>query len=169
MNKIKIKKLNDNEYEVNLSAIVEIPTNRHNSGWVKTVTGIDKTEGDLYSVLGESVPSDGQTVKLKEGVLYLDCNITGSEENPSVDHTLFILKNGEIVIIQRLYDARRGWATNFWGAIEKQLSLSFNSLEKYSNEELIEELKRRRTYIIDDDAEYGDIKDSVDKWYEENE
>jgi len=87
---------------------------RYNGGWVKSVTSLDKTKTDGYSLIGEFIEKGPQWVAPG---FFLDCNIHGSRKHPERTFTLFeVSPAGEIRTIQRVEDTK-GWAVSLWPAI----------------------------------------------------
>lgn len=107
---------------VNIAA--KIGATRYNGGWTKTVTGLDKTKGNGFSILGEFLR--GGVQPLQPG-LYLDCGIGGSRKNQEHHyHLVELTPTGEVIILQSV-DGLSGytrnkeggdWAVRLWPAIE---------------------------------------------------
>ena len=68
---------------------------RATGGWVKTVTGLDKSVLNGFSLVGEFVKAGDYKTEFSDG-LYLDCNKEGKKSNPKQDFRLFRLKNGKL-------------------------------------------------------------------------
>lgn len=92
---------------------------RYNGGWVKSVTGLDQTRTNGYSLIGEFVRG---TIWLKPG-LYVDCSIGGSRKNQHKTYHLFeLMADGSARLIQMSSGA--DWATRLWSTIETWLANS---------------------------------------------
>jgi len=121
-----------------------VMASRYNGGWIKSVTGIDRSKNNGYSLTGDFTGKSGDTYKV--GELYLDCDIGGSRKRQVKTYTLFtVLKSGTVKVIAQVGDTR-GWAIELWKPIEKFLGKpkETNPLAQYSVEELEAELKRRK-------------------------
>lgn len=96
-------------------------TTRYNGGWVKSVTGLDQTKTNGYSIIGEFLKSGVQW--LSPG-LYLDCSKGGSRKHQDVYHSLVKLNtDGTIELLQQEIN-NLSWAVALWDKIEKELSAS---------------------------------------------
>lgn len=88
---------------------------RYNGGWTKTVTGLDKSKDNGYSLIGEFVKSE-QLANQAPG-LYVDCDIAGSRKNQAKQYQLFELKpdgTAQYLAYSRGFD----WAVKLWPAID---------------------------------------------------
>ena len=114
---------------------------RYNGGWVKSVTGLDQTKTNGYSVIGKFQKSG---VQWFDPGLYLDCSKGGSRKNQEIIHSLIMLKaDGSIELLQQEMN-NSSWAVALWDEIEKNLGgEKANPLAGFSTDELIAELKRR--------------------------
>ena len=56
---------------------------RATGGWVKTVTGLDKSVLNGFSLVGEFVKAGDYKSEFSDG-LYLDCNKEGKKSNPCI-------------------------------------------------------------------------------------
>lgn len=93
---------------------------RRNGGWTKTVTGLNKSVTNGYSIEGSFTDKDRKSW-FTEGKLYLDKGIGGSRKNTKAEYNLFTMNaNGEVEIIATAGDTR-SWATDLWDDIEKFL------------------------------------------------
>lgn len=123
---------------------------RYNGGWLKTVTGLDKTKTNGYSIIGEFTKAGNYKHEYKNG-LYLDCSKGGSRKNQEFNYHLFRVDDDGFHLIQVFEDGGRNWACEFWENIEKELQTEktedspqdiLNKLsETYSDSE-IEELRK---------------------------
>ena len=95
---------------------------RYNGGWLKRVTGLDKSVNNGYSIVGDFVEAGNYKSNYEEG-LYLDCSKEGSRKNQVWNYHLFRFseENG-VELLQTLEDAGRTWAVSFWETIEKELA-----------------------------------------------
>lgn len=126
---------------------------RYNGGWIKSVTGIDKSHTDGYSVLGNFAWKGKQWYY--PGI-YLDCSISGSRKAWQYRYHLFVLrKDGSF---KSIADEVRSisWAVDLWKPIEKALSdpslleteqSSRLQILKEQEIELLEQLKKIREEI----------------------
>ncbi|MBT9258166.1 MAG: hypothetical protein KM310_00205 [Clostridiales bacterium] len=120
-----------------------LDTTRYNGGWIKHVTGLDKTKRNGYSILGQFM-RHGKDLYIVGG-LYLDCGIGGSRRRHRKHYTLFrVVAADKIEILATVGDAP-DWAINLWPAIEEALASepADNPLAVFTTEELMAELKRR--------------------------
>lgn len=130
----------------------ELPLfSRYNGGWIKTVERLDKDYKNGYSLVGDFLPVSSGNIDLEEGVLYLDCSISGSRKNQDKSYTLFKLIDKSIFIVQEIDNAGPDWAMSLWESIEKELDImddpvdllvkQVNRLEKDDFERFICKLK----------------------------
>lgn len=94
---------------------------RYNGGWLKTVTGLDKTKTTGYSIIGEFVKAGNYKHNYTPG-LYLDCSKYGSSDKQVWNYHLFIVSDDGFQLIKTLADAGRDWATELWDTIEENLN-----------------------------------------------
>lgn len=117
---------------------------RYNGGWVKTITGIDKSKTNGYSLIGDFVKFPSWAAY---NTLLLDCSIDGSRNHPERNyHLLQVTQNGDLNQIYNIKNGGKDWAIKFWDKIEEYLNSEIpdeNPLAGYSDQELIDELKRR--------------------------
>ncbi len=92
---------------------------RYAGGWLKTVTGLDKSVLNGYSLVGEFVKSGDFKEEYSDG-LYLDCNKTGK---------LLRLKHGKLTLIDQVYDGRKNWAVEFWDSVSEELNPNYRQTE----------------------------------------
>ena len=97
-------------------------------GWLKTVTGLDKSVLNGYSLVGEFVKSGDYKYEYSDG-LYLDCNKEGKKSNPKQDFRLFRLKNGKLTLIDQVYDAKKNWAVEFWDSVAEEIDPDYQQKE----------------------------------------
>ena len=93
---------------------------RYAGGWLKTVTGLDKSVLNGYSLVGEFVKSGDFKEEYSDG-LYLDCNKTGNR--------LLRLKHGKLTLIDQVYDGRKNWAVEFWDSVSEELNPNYRQTE----------------------------------------
>ena len=101
---------------------------RSTGGWLKTVTGLDKSVLNGYSLVGEFVKSGDYKMEYSDG-LYLDCNKTGKKSKPKQDFRLFRLKNGKLTLIDQVYDGKKNWAVEFWESVSEELNPNYRETE----------------------------------------
>lgn len=124
------------------------PGTRYNGGWAKKIIGLNKTKTNGFSLLGSFVDNgkSGDYI-IESGKLYLDCGIGGSRKNQEKQYKLFTIHNDELIILAEATSYRgtnHTWATELWPEIEKFLGAEKeNPLEKFSDAELLAELKKR--------------------------
>ena len=118
---------------------------RYNGGWLKTVTGLDKTKTTGYSIIGEFVKAGNYKHNYTPG-LYLDCSKYGSSDKQVWNYHLFIVSDDGFQLIKTLPDAGRDWATKLWDTIEENL----NKTNKITAESIVKEIleKTEDTQII---------------------
>ena len=97
---------------------------RKNGGWLKTVEGIDKTVKNGYSIIGEFVKAGDYSEELDNG-LYLDCNKEGKKSKPKQDIRLIRVHDGEVVLIDAVYNAGKNWAVDLWDSIGEELDPNY--------------------------------------------
>jgi len=90
---------------------------RYNGGWCKSVTGLDKSKTNGYSIVGDFMSKRNEWYVV--GNLYLDCGIGGSRKNQQKYYTLFTVNENANVIVIKEIDDTPSWATNLWDSIEK--------------------------------------------------
>ena len=94
---------------------------RYNGGWMKTVTGLDKSVKNGYSLIGEFVDA-GATKNDYSAGLYINCNIDGSRKHPTKMVQLLKLdEDGSLELLKTLENGGRTWAVEFWELIEENL------------------------------------------------
>ena len=93
---------------------------RYNGGWAKTVTGLDKSRTNGYSILGDFLDIDAPQY-WKEGTLILDCDIYGSRKHPEKTYRLFQYQDGKLHLLTYVGDTK-DWAVKLWPVIEEALA-----------------------------------------------
>ena len=101
---------------------------RYAGGWLKTVTGLDKSVLNGYSLVGEFVKSGDFKEEYSDG-LYLDCNKTGKKSKPKQDFRLFRLKHGKLTLIAQVFDGIKNWAVEFWDSVSEELNPNYRQTE----------------------------------------
>ena len=101
---------------------------RATGGWVKTVTGLDKSVLNGFSLVGEFVKAGDYKSEFSDG-LYLDCNKEGKKSNPKQDFRLFRLKNGKLTLIDEVYDGKKNWAVEFWDSVSEEMNPDYQDDE----------------------------------------
>lgn len=98
-----------------------IPTvSRYNGGWLKTVTGLDKTVTNGFSIEGQFVKAGDFKMDYKPG-LYVDCSKKGSRKNQKWNYHLFQVNEDGFHLLQTVEDGRGAWACELWEMIEIEL------------------------------------------------
>jgi hypothetical protein len=92
-------------------------TTRYNGGWTKSVTGLDKSKSNGYSIKGTFMRRGSDIYVV--GGLYLDCDIQGSRKNQEKRYRLFRVQTQGIDVLESAEG--RSWATDLWPAIEDAL------------------------------------------------
>jgi hypothetical protein len=89
---------------------------RYNGGWIKTVTGLDKSVTNGYSLRGNFAQA---RITWNSPGLYLDCSIGGSRKNQDNYYHLFILKtDGSISRVGPEIKNGKDWAVQLWSYVE---------------------------------------------------
>ena len=120
-------------------------TTRYNGGWIKSVTGLDETKNNGYSILGTFMRASGMD-NYTIGAIYLDCGIGGSRKNQSKTYTLFRVSADGCERIAKISDSA-DWAMRLWPAIREVLAIkpeAVNPLAQYSTDDLLAEIARRQ-------------------------
>jgi len=129
---------------------------QYHGGWAKTVTGIDKTKTNGYSLQGSFLNGPEW---IPVGGLVLGCSWQGSYKHPKNVTRYFLCQmqeDGTLKRLDRIIDPK-SWATDLWPAIEKVLmspaptpavpatsETAVNSLiEGFTDAEILAEVKRR--------------------------
>lgn len=122
---------------------------RYNGGWLKRVTGLDKTQKNGYSLEGDFVEAGNYQSLYKQGV-YVDCDKDGSRKNQEWNYTLFKLDTKGITVIKRIMDGGRTWAVDLWDEIEANIQQKeegektikyLELIEKFANAENMKEIE----------------------------
>lgn len=131
-----------------INILEKINASKYNGGWTKTITGLDKTKNNGYSLKGEFVTVHKGLNQLPDG-LYLDNGKDGSRKNQTNNYTLFYIKGDEIEIIKKIEDGGRDWALRLWDSIGEYFDRGEESLlVKFSDEEIIEEITKRGFNVV---------------------
>jgi len=93
---------------------------RLHGGWLKTITELDKTVKNGYSLVGDCVKAGDFEEEYSEGI-YLDCNKEGTSKKTQQDYRLFRFKNNEVRLLDMVIDGKQGWAPQLWDALEGEL------------------------------------------------
>jgi len=101
---------------------------RSTGGWLKTVTGLDKSVLNGYSLVGEFVKSGDYMYEYSDG-LYLDCNKEGKKSKPKQDFRLFRLKHGKLTLIDQVYDGKKNWACELWDSVSEEINPNYTETE----------------------------------------
>ena len=94
---------------------------RYNGGWAKTVTGLDKSRTNGYSILGDFLDIDAPQY-WKEGTVILDCDIHGSRKHHKKTYRLFQYQDGKLHLLTYVGDTK-DWAVRLWPTIEEALDI----------------------------------------------
>lgn len=118
-----IKETKDGKFLAVAAEIFPLPSSggydRLHRNWRKTVTGLDKSKTDGYSLVGEFI-NDGP--KWFHPGLYLACAWRGSVKNQSPYYALYYLSvDGEIETIADV-DGGKDWAIKLWPVIQEKLA-----------------------------------------------
>ena len=113
---------------------------RYNGGWLKTVTGLDKTVTNGFSIEGSFVQAGDFKMDYEPG-LYLDCSKGGSRKNQKRNYHLFRVDGKGFHLLQTLEDAQGAWACEFWETIENLIETGADV--QVTGEELAEMVYRR--------------------------
>lgn len=97
---------------------------RATGGWLKNVTGLDKTVTNGYSIEGNFVKAGDYPEEIENG-LYLDCNKEGKKSKPKSDYRLIRVQNGTLSLIDVVYDGRKNWAVDLWDSIAEELNENY--------------------------------------------
>lgn len=127
----------------------EAEYSRYNGGWVKKITGLDKSKNNGYSLLGDFVKVGDFDSPVSAG-LYFDCSIGGSRKNQERNYHLVLVDDeGEIEIIEALHDAGFKYAPHFWSFIEAELGDNANNVEAdpVLLQKKVEELERKLKFV----------------------
>lgn len=93
----------------------------HRGGWMKVITGLDKSRQNGYSLVGDFVERKSG-LGLYETGLYLMCDKQGSRNNPRPFYVLFTWDGENVEIVQELADPGRDWALQLWPDVERSLA-----------------------------------------------
>lgn len=94
---------------------------RYNGGWIKLVTGLDKSKKNGFSLVGDFVDA-GKTKNDYEAGLYINCNIDGSRKNQEkIIQLLKLNEDGTLELLKEEKNLGRTWAVEFWDLIEENL------------------------------------------------
>ncbi len=93
-------------------------------GWLKLVTGIDKSVTNGYSIEGNFVKNGDYKEEIPNG-LYLDCNKEGKKSKPKSDYRLIRVSNGTCRLIDAVYDGKKNWAVDLWDSISEELDENY--------------------------------------------
>jgi len=93
---------------------------RYNGGWAKTVTGLDKSRTNGYSILGDFVDIDTPQY-WSDGNMIIDCDIHGSRKHPEKTYRLFKYQDGKLSLLSQVGDTK-DWAVKLWPIIEEALA-----------------------------------------------
>lgn len=118
------------------------------TGWLKTVTGIDKSKRNGYSLQGEFVRKGDFETNYADG-LYVDCSKLRKPKQSN--YHIFKVTDGDFELLQTIEDGDRTWAVQLWDTIEENLSddpnykaraLANLVLEQCSDENTLDEVAR---------------------------
>jgi hypothetical protein len=109
---------------------------RYNGGWLKTVTGLNKSKDNGFSIVGEFVKGGDYKMDYGQG-LYLDCSKEGSRKNQVWNYHLFKVDQDGFHLIQTVENGGRHWACEFWENIEAELN---NDSDEITSDVLINQI-----------------------------
>jgi len=101
---------------------------RYCGGWLKTITGLDKSVLNGYSLVGEFVKAGDYKTEISDG-LYLDCNKEGKKSKPKQDFRLIRVKHGNLTLVDQVYDGKKNWAAEFWDSVSEELNPNYKEDE----------------------------------------
>ena len=114
----------------------------YNGGWVKEVTGVDKSKSNGYAFEGRFVNPISGLSECGDG-LYIVCSIEGSRRHQKKCVAVFEIKDDEVTKVINWVEGN-DWALKIRDRVAELLNQpKENPLAKYSTEELLAELKRR--------------------------
>ena len=93
---------------------------RAQGGWLKTITELDKSVKNGYSLVGDFVKAGDFEEEYSDG-LYLDCNKEGTAKKAQLDYRLFRFREGKVRLLDMVIDGKQGWAVDLWDAVEGEL------------------------------------------------
>jgi len=103
-----------------IAAVADTACSYRNGGWIKTVTGLDKTKNNGYSIQGKFVEKTG--LSLYQPGLYLLCDVQGSRRNHKKNYVLVRFDGKNVELIKELPGGGRDWALRLWPAIESAIA-----------------------------------------------
>lgn len=97
---------------------------RSTGGWLKNVSGLDKSVTNGYSIEGNFIKAGDYTEELPNG-LYLDCNKEGKKSKPKSDYRLIRVNAGSLTLIDAVFDGKKNWAVDLWDSIAEELDENY--------------------------------------------
>ena len=97
---------------------------RSTGGWLKNVSGLDKSVTNGYSIEGNFIKAGDYTEELPNG-LYLDCNKEGKKSKPKSDYRLIRVNAGSLTLIDAVFDSKKNWAVDLWDSIAEELDENY--------------------------------------------
>lgn len=125
------------------SAIVEVAItdcDYYNGGWMKSITEIDRTKKNGYSLVGDFVEKEG--LSLYDPGVYLLCDVQGSRKHHRKNYVVVAFDGEKVGKVAELEDGGRDWALQLWDDIEKALA-KFNEIDP--KQEAIDKIKSLMT------------------------
>lgn len=131
-----------------------LPVDSRWKSWVKWVDSVNQEEVDGYAFVGDFV--EGGTIEYEIGApkLLLVASESGSAKYKSFSYQVVLMKaDGELEPIEDLYDGgkTKGWALRLRDKVASYLAeISgeiVNPLAQFSDQEIIDEAKRRGYYV----------------------
>lgn len=146
--------VNLKEAFLNAPGFWESSLSEKSGNWCKLIEGIDKTQTDGYSIIGEFVSQVNQRTFQQPG-LYLYCEKKGSKKGAQNRlYSLFALEsNGAVQILKEFKSASKDWAVELWPDIEAHLAIQSDTIEERRQQLLAEietlefELSQRRAEL----------------------
>jgi hypothetical protein len=146
--------INLKEAFLNAPGFWESSLSEKSGNWCKRVEGIDKTQTDGYSIIGDFV-SQWNLQTFQQPGLYLSCEKKGSKKGAQKRlYALFLLQpNGEVQILKEYRSASKDWAVELWPDIEAHLAIQTDSVQQRRSQLLSEietlefELSQRRAEL----------------------
>lgn len=122
-----------------------IPTvSRYNGGWLKTVTGLDKSLTNGFSIEGHFVKSGDFKMDYSHG-LYLDCSKDGSRKNQVWNYHLFRVDDDGFHLLQTVEDGGRNWACDFWELIDEEMDSGYGYSRRVNSQSVVNMIYERTT------------------------
>ncbi len=122
---------------------------RRCGGWLKTVEGLDKSVTNGYSIIGDFIKAGDYKEEIPNG-LYLDCNKEGKKSKPKQDLRLLRLQDGDLTLLDQVYDGKKNWAVDLWDSIGEELNANYKQDEAEKLTSLILDKTGKDKKLIND-------------------